>query len=235
MSLEGVEAVVADKAKFAFNLGIPESMLDEILKALPLSSLGALLGGWIGWLMTASPIVLKIGGSTLIGASGPVGWIVGGIAGLATGGGLHYAIKMYKDHLDDTGKVKKEFSGKLSVIGKVVADVVFVPAVYLVMMDWSDKKGDFILSRLKKWGYDDEWSKRFLEELRGSGDDILDRTIQTLKRWDKHGIKDKAVTKPHLIHCAEILLNEVKLEFSWDQITAEKRKSAIVIRMKEGV
>ena len=227
------EIVVADKKKFAVSLGVPESVLDKILGAFPISGAGALIGGIVGAKLAVPAIVLKIGGYTLIGASGPAGWIVGGLVGLAAGGGVHYGIKKFKKHLGDTGTFKKEFSGSLSKIGQIVADVVFVPAVYLAKMDWGDERRDFILCCLKEWGYDEEWSKRFLKELSDNSGDILDRTMQIISQKKLGGIKDKHVTKSHLIHRAEELLDKVKQEFAWDQVTVEERKAAIVKRMKE--
>ena len=234
MSLNGNEIVVADKKMFAGSLGVPESVLDGIINKLAFYTIFSLIGAIVAFLLHQS-LVITIFGLTIVVASGLLGAIVGGVLwGLGIGVIVYRVLKWYKKKFGDTIKIKIEFSGSLRKIGMIVADVVFVPAVCLAKMDWGDDKQHFILDRLKEWGYDEEWSKRFLQELSGSSGDILDRTIQRISKKDLGGIKDKTVTRYFLIGHAEKLLNNVKQEFVWDQVAVEERKAAIVKRMKEG-
>lgn len=228
-----VKDVVKDKGKFASSLGVPESVLDEIGKKLNFYAICALIGAIVAFLLHQS-LVITIFGLTIVVASGLLGAIVGGVLwGLGIGVIVYRVLKWYKKKFGDTVVTKTDYSGSLSQIGIIVADVVFVPAACLAKMDWGDDKQHFILKRLKEWGYDEEWSKRFLKELNDSGGDILDRTIQRISKKNLGGIKDKTVTRSHLIGHAEKLLNNVKQEFAWDQVTVEERKAAIVKRMKE--
>lgn len=233
MSLNSNENVVVDKDKFAVSLGVPESQLDAIIDASKFCTITGLIGAIIAWLLY-TPLVIKIFGLTIVIGSGLVGTLAGGVlVGLTVGVIVYWMVKKCREKLGTTQTIPIEFPAPLSKIGIIVAEVVFVPAVCLALMDWSDEKREFILSRLKDWGYDGEWSKRFLKELCDDGGDILNRTIQIISKKNLGGIKDKTVTRSYLVKKTEELLNDAKQEFAWDQVAVEERKAAIVKRMKE--
>ena len=141
------------------------------------------------------------------------------------------------DRFGSTGTYRKEFAGSLSEIGKVVADIVFRPVVALAMPDWSEKKRDYILAELDRWGYDREWSRGFLLGLRECKGDVLSPVVEIIsgKGFGGRDIKDKTMTKRHLVDRAIENLNAAALDLGDDQEALRTRKELICRRLKEKI
>lgn len=224
------EKVVADREKFSLRLGAAPSFFDNVGKPLATGGACATMAALIATHIAGPATVIKILGITIYASSGPVGWAIG-TAAVAFGAGYsaHVLGKAVADRFGNTGTYRKEFDGNLSEIGKLVADFVFRPMVALAMPDWSDDKRDYILRQFDAWGYDGDWSRGFLRNLREDNGDILVPVLDFVsgKGFGRSGVKDKAITKRHLLDLAIKSLDVAALDFDGGQEIIQERKEVI--------
>lgn len=229
--------VVADKEKFSIRLGVPSDTFDRIGKPLVVGGACAATGAFITSHIIGSATVIKVLGITLYASSGPVGWAIGAAVVAGGAGCSAYVLgRKLKDRFGNTGTYRKDFDGNLSEIGELVADIVFRPMVALAASDWSDDKGDYIIRKLEHWGYDGEWAKVFLQNLRECKGDVLGDTVEMISNegFDWKKFKDDEIQRKPLFDLAVKQLEEAALDLGGDSLIMQERKEEIVGRLKDG-
>lgn len=196
------EKVVADPERFSIRLGVQPNVFDTVGKPLVTGGVCAATGALVTSHIIGPATVIKVLGVTLYASSGPVGWAIGtAVAAFGVGFCAHVLGRKIKDRFGSTGTYKKDFDGSLSEIGKLVADIVFRPMVALAMFDWNNDKRDCILSEFDRWGYDREWARQFLRDLRECKGEVLGLAMEIIsnKGFGERNIKDKTIVKRHLL------------------------------------
>ena len=232
------ERVVSDKEKFSLRLGVAPDLLDEVGKPLVTGTACAAIGALVATHVAGPATVIKILGITIYASSGPVGWAIGAaVVAFGAGDSAHVLGKKMSDRFGSTGTYRKEFDGKLSEIGKLVADIVFRPMVAFAMSDWSDDKRDYILRQFKNWGYDENWSRGYLHDLRDSNGDVLGPALKIVSSEGFGGmdIKDKTISKRHLVDRAIENLGAAVLDLDGDREALKEGKELICRRLKEKI
>ena len=229
------EKVVADQERFSLRLGVQPSVFDTVGKPLVTGGVCAATGALVTSHIIGPATVIKVLGVTLYASSGPVGWAIGtAVAAFGVGFSAHALGRKIKDRFGTTGTYKKDFDGSLSEIGKLVADIVFRPMAALAMSDWSDDKRDCILREFDRWGYDREWARQFLKNLRECKGEVLGPTMEIIshKGFGDRNIKDKTIVKRHLLDRAIENLDTAVAGFGGAQEIVQE-KEVICSQFKE--
>ena len=235
MTSNPFENVVADREKFSLRLGAPSGFFDKVGKPAATGGACAAIAALIAAKVAVPATVVKILGITIYASSGPVGWAAGAAAVAAFGVGYsaHVLGRKMSDRFGSTGTYRKEFDGSLSEIGKLVADIVFRPMAALAMTDWSEGRRDYILGQFDRWGYDREWARAYLQNLRSGDGDVLApvREVVACRGFGKRDIKDKTIAKHHLLDLAISNLDAAASDFGGGQ-EIFRRKGEICRQLK---
>ncbi len=154
-------SVVADRDKFAMQLGIPSSRVQEM--AIPVVG-GILIATTIGLghylaLLTHLGILTKL--AVLAGVSAapsPAAPIVIAVLSGLVGTSVIYSIgKLQAFH-----KTPKSYNSPLDHLGAAIAPYLFWTAATLAMPDdkIAPKERSFIRREMRKWGYEEKWIKQ---------------------------------------------------------------------------
>ena len=231
MTSNPFENVVADREKFSLRLEVPPGFFDKVGKPAATGGACAAVAALIAAKFAVPATVIKILGITIYASSGPAGWAAGAAAAAAFGVGCsaHVLGRKMSDRFGSTGTYRKESDGSLSEIGKLVADVVFRPMAALAMPDWSEDRRDYILRQFDRWGYDREWARAYLQNLRSGDGDILApvREVVACRGFGRRGVKDKTIAKRHLLGLAISNLDAAASDFGGGSGIVHERKKAI--------
>jgi hypothetical protein len=167
-------SVVADRDKFAMQLGIPSSRVQEM--AIPVVG-GILIATTIG-LAHYLALVANLGFLTkmavaagVLAAPSPAAPIVIAVLSGLVGTSVIYSIRK----LQALHKTPKSYNSALDHLGAVIAPYLFWTAATLAMPDdkIAPKERSFIRREMRKWGYQQKWINQFISDAEGLGREAI--------------------------------------------------------------